>query len=223
MTLEGFAAKSANNLVEALRKAAHAELPRLLYGLGIPEVGVSVARDLARHFGTFAGLRGADEAGLQEVPGVGPRMAEQITAFFREPKTVEVLDALLGKLELIETTPAPASLPSDTATAAVLPLAGKKIVFTGGLSRLSRPEAQELIERLGARATGSVSKSTDWVVIGEDAGSKADNARKLGVATLDEEGGMTSWTEEHFWAHSLSALWPPAPGIWSAAGRPWRP
>jgi len=192
MTLEGFAAKSAGNLVEALHKAAHAELPRLLYGLGIPEVGVSVARDLARHFGTFAGLRGADDAALQEVPGVGPRMAEQITAFFRDPKTAEVLDALLAKLELIETTPAPLNTPSDdpsgTGAAAVLPLAGKKIVFTGGLSRLSRPEAQELIERLGARATGSVSKSTDWVVIGEDAGSKADNARKLGVATLDEEG-----------------------------------
>jgi DNA ligase (NAD+) len=196
MTLEGFAAKSAGNLVEALRKAAHAELPRLLYGLGIPEVGVSVARDLARHFGTFAGLRGADEAGLQEVPGVGPRMAEQITAFFRDPKTAEVLDALLAKLELIETTPAPLSSPSDPATTAVLPLAGKKIVFTGGLSRLSRPEAQELIERLGARATGSVSKSTDWVVIGEDAGSKADNARKLGVATLDE-AGFLALLQEH--------------------------
>jgi DNA ligase (NAD+) len=185
MTLEGFAAKSANNLVDALQKAAHAELPRFLYGLGIPEVGVAVARDLARHFGTFAALRGADEAALQEVAGVGPRMAEQITAFFREPKNAEVLDALLTKLQLQETDPVRAS---DPEAAAVLPLAGKKIVFTGGLSRLSRPEAQELIERLGARATGSVSKSTDWVVIGEDAGSKADNARKLGVATLDEEG-----------------------------------
>jgi DNA ligase (NAD+) len=112
-------------------------------------------------------------------------MAEQITAFFREPKNAEVLDALLTKLQLQETDPARAS---DPEAAAVLPLAGKKIVFTGGLTRLSRPEAQELIERLGARATGSVSKSTDWVVIGEDAGSKADNARKLGVATLDEEG-----------------------------------
>jgi DNA ligase (NAD+) len=183
--LEGFAAKSASNLVEALQKAAHAELPRFLYGLGIPEVGVAVARDLARHFGTFAALRGADEAALQEVAGVGPRMAEQITAFFREPKNAEVLDALLTKLQLQETDPARAS---DPEAAAVLPLAGKKIVFTGGLTRLSRPEAQELIERLGARATGSVSKSTDWVVIGEDAGSKADNARKLGVATLDEEG-----------------------------------
>jgi DNA ligase (NAD+) len=183
--LEGFAEKSANNLVAALRKASKPELPRLLYGLGIPEVGVAVARDLARHFGAFARLRAAGEATLQEVQGVGPRMAEQITGFFREPKNAEVLDALLAKLEIVETAPSPAS---DTPAADVLPLAGKKIVFTGGLSRLSRPEAQELIERLGARATGSVSKSTDWVVIGEDAGSKADNARKLGVATLDEEG-----------------------------------
>ncbi|HEX3530747.1 MAG TPA: NAD-dependent DNA ligase LigA [Thermoanaerobaculia bacterium] len=183
--LEGFAEKSANNLIAALAKASHPELQRFLYGLGIPEVGVSVARDLARHFGTFAALRGADEAGLQEVPGVGPRMAEQITAFFREPKNAEVLDALLTKLQLVETAPA---VPSDSPAAAVLPLAGKKIVFTGGLTRLSRREAQELAERLGARATGSVSKSTDWVVVGEDAGSKADDARKLGVAILDEDG-----------------------------------
>ena len=183
--LEGFAEKSANNLVAALAKASQPELQRFLYGLGIPEVGVSVARDLARHFGTFAALRSADEAGLQEVPGVGPRMAEQITTFFREPKNAEVLDALLTRLQLVETAPAVAS---DSPPVAVLPLAGKKIVFTGGLTRLSRREAQELAERLGARATGSVSKSTDWVVVGEDAGSKADDARKLGVATLDEDG-----------------------------------
>jgi len=183
--LEGFAEKSANNLVAALAKASRPELQRFLYGLGIPEVGVSVARDLARHFGTFAALRGADEAGLQEVSGVGPRMAEQITTFFREPKNAEVLDALLTRLQLVETAPAVAS---DSPAAAVLPLAGKKIVFTGGLTRLSRREAQELAERLGARATGSVSKSTDWVVVGGDAGSKADDARKLGVATLDEDG-----------------------------------
>ncbi|HEY2738529.1 MAG TPA: helix-hairpin-helix domain-containing protein, partial [Thermoanaerobaculia bacterium] len=183
--LEGFAEKSANNLVAALAKASQPELQRFLYGLGIPEVGVSVARDLARYFGTFAALRAADDAALQEVPGVGPRMAEQITTFFREPKNAEVLDALLAKLQLVETAPAVAS---DSPTAAVLPLAGKKIVFTGGLTRLSRREAQELAERLGARATGSVSKSTDWVVVGEDAGSKADDARKLGVAVLDEDG-----------------------------------
>lgn len=180
--LEGFAEKSANKLVDALKKAASAaELPRFLYGLGIPEVGVAVARDLARHFGTFARLRGADEAALQEVPGVGPRMAEQITTFFREPNNAAVLDELAAKMSLVEAEP------SAGDTAAAKPLAGQKWVFTGGLSRLSRRDAQAHVESLGARATGSVSKSTDVVVVGEDAGSKADDARKLGIQTLNEE------------------------------------
>jgi DNA ligase (NAD+) len=187
MALEGFAQKSATNLVNALKKASHVELARFLYGLGIPEVGVAVARDLARHFGTFAGLRGADDAALQEVSGVGPRMAEQITTFFREPHNAEVLDALLTKVDLIETEPAKPSNPSDIESASVLPLAGQKWVFTGGLTRLTRRDAQEKIESLGARATGSVSKSTAVVVIGEDAGSKADDARKLGIRTMNEE------------------------------------
>ena len=182
--LEGFAEKSASNLVEALRKASHTELPRFLYGLGIPEVGVTVARDLARHFGTFQALRAADEAGLQEVSGVGPRMAEAITAFFREPNNAAVLDQLMTRLELAETAPRA----SGAGAGAVQPFAGKKFVFTGGLSRFSRSDAQKMIESLGARATGSVSKSTDFVIVGEDAGSKADDARRLGVSTLDENG-----------------------------------
>lgn len=182
MELEGFAEKSANKLVDALKKtAAAAELPRFLYGLGIPEVGVAVARDLARHFGTFARLRAADEATLQEVPGVGPRMAEQITTFFREPTNAQVLDELTAKIHLVETEP------SAGDPASVKPLAGQKWVFTGGLSRLSRRDAQAHVESLGARATGSVSKSTDVVVVGEDAGSKADDARKLGIKTMNEE------------------------------------
>jgi DNA ligase (NAD+) len=182
--LEGFAQKSAGKLVNALAKAASgAELPRFLYGLGIPEVGVAVARDLARHFGSFARLREADEDALQEVSGVGPRMAEQITAFFREPKNAAILDELAAKVRLVESEPAT----SSAEPASVKPLAGQKWVFTGGLSRLSRRDAQALVESLGARATGSVSKSTDVVVVGEDAGSKADEARKLGVRTLNEE------------------------------------
>jgi DNA ligase (NAD+) len=182
VVLEGFAEKSANKLVEALKKAAAAaELPRFLYGLGIPEVGVAVARDLARHFGTFARLRAADEAALQEVPGVGPRMAEQITAFFREPGNAKVLDELTGRMHLVETEP------SGGGEGAVKPLAGQKWVFTGGLTRLTRRDAQAHVESLGARATGSVSKSTDAVVVGEDAGSKAEDARKLGVQTMNEE------------------------------------
>jgi DNA ligase (NAD+) len=182
--LEGFAEKSATNLVEALRKASHTELPRFLYGLGIPEVGVTVARDLARHFGTFQALRSADDAALQEVSGVGPRMTEAITAFFREPTNAAVLDQLLTRLELVETAPRA----SDSATGAVQPFAGRKFVFTGGLSRFSRSDAQKIVESLGGRATGSVSKSTDYVIVGEDAGSKADDARRLGVSTLDENG-----------------------------------
>ncbi len=184
VSLEGFAEKSASNLVEALRKASNTELPRFLYGLGIPEVGVTVARDLARHFGTFQNLRTAGDVALQEVPGVGPRMAEAITAFFQEPTNASVLDQLLTRLQLTETAPRA----SSTEAGAVLPFAGKKFVFTGGLTRFSRSEAQQMIESLGARATGSVSKSTDYVVVGEDAGSKADDARRLGVTTLDENG-----------------------------------
>ena len=188
--LEGFATRSAEKLVEALRKASKPELPRLLHGLGIPEVGVAVARDLARHFGSFQRLREADEAALQEVPGVGPRMAEAITSFFREPTNAAVLDGLVGKLEIAEVAvPAGASGgTSGDGAGAVQPLAGKKFVFTGGLSRLTRQDAQAKVEALGARATGSVSKATSYVVIGEDAGSKADDARRLGVPTLDENG-----------------------------------
>jgi DNA ligase (NAD+) len=180
--LGGFAEKSAGKLVEALKKAAAgAELPRFLYGLGIPEVGVAVARDLARHFGTFAGLREAGEEALQEVAGVGPRMAEQITTFFREPSNAAVLDELTAKIHLVE------SEPSGGGATGVKPLAGQKWVFTGGLTRLTRRDAQAQVESLGARATGSVSKATDVVVVGEDAGSKAEEARKLGVRTLNEE------------------------------------
>jgi DNA ligase (NAD+) len=179
--LEGFAEKSAGKLVESLAKASRTTLPRFLYGLGIPEVGVTVARDLARHFGSFAALRAAGPEALQDVAGVGPRMAEQITAFFAEPRNAVILDELLTKVEVESTVPAPA------AKAAPRPLAGKKFVFTGALARLSRPEAKELVESLGGRVVGSVSKATGYVVIGDDPGSKADDARRLGVETLDEE------------------------------------
>ena len=198
--LEGFAEKSAGKLVEGIARAAKTTLPRFLYGLGIPEVGFSVARDLARHFGSFGSLRAASEEVLQEVSGVGPRMAEQIVAFFREPHNAEVLDALLARMEVVETEPAPAAKAAAGAASAAsakaaaaegegsgAPLAGKKFVFTGGLAQVSRSRAQELIETLGARASGSVSKKTDYVVVGEDPGSKADDARRLGVNILDEE------------------------------------
>lgn len=178
--LEGFAEKSATKLVEALARARKTELARFLYGLGIPEVGTAVARDLARHFRTFERLRGASADELQTVPGVGPRMAEQILAFFAEPQNAAVLDALREVIELAEVTaPAPAA-PGL--------LLGKKFVFTGGLETLSRDEAKSRIEQLGAKAVSSVSKATDYVVVGSDPGSKADDAARLGVPTLDEAG-----------------------------------
>lgn len=179
--LEGFAEKSATKLVEAIAKASKTELARFLYGLGIPEVGVAVARDLARHFQTLDRLRRASEEELQEVPGVGPKMAEQIVAFFRDETNARNLDRLASRCAI-----APVEA-SGVASPAVQPLAGQKWVFTGGLSRLSRREAQALVESLGARAAGSVSKATDAVVVGEDAGSKAEDARRLGVKTLNEE------------------------------------
>ncbi len=219
--LDGFAEKSSQKLVEALAKAAHVEVARFLYGLGIPEVGVAVARDLARHFGSFAALRTATEEELQEVRGVGPRMAEQILAFFQEPQNAAILDSLLERVHLKEAPPRPTPKAAKAAGAAgkgkgkgkgkdrdaaaagaaaesaeaegeaggeaeAGPLAGRRFVFTGSLERLARRDAEALVESLGARTTGSVSKSTDYVVVGEEAGSKAENARRLGVETLDE-------------------------------------
>ncbi len=185
--LEGFAEKSATKLVEALLRARKTELARFLYGLGIPEVGTAVARDLARHFRTFERIRGASAEELQTVPGVGPRMAEQILAFFAEPQNSTVLDALTAVIELAAVTvPAPAA-PS--------PLAGKKFVFTGGLETLSREQAKERIEQLGARAVSSVSKTTAYVVVGSEPGSKADDAARLGVRILDEAGFLALFAD----------------------------
>ncbi|HEX2254202.1 MAG TPA: NAD-dependent DNA ligase LigA [Thermoanaerobaculia bacterium] len=188
--LPGFAAVSAGKLVDGIRRAAKVDLDRFLYGLGIPEVGVAVARDLARHFGKLSALREADDEGLQQVPGVGPRMAEQITGFFAEPLNSELLDALLERVELGETEPA-ARHPAGEQ-----PLAGKKVVFTGALAKLTRREAKDLVESLGARATSSVSKSTGFVVAGEDPGSKLDEAQALGVTVLDE-GAFLALLAEH--------------------------
>jgi DNA ligase (NAD+) len=177
--LEGFAQKSAENLVAGIEKASHAELHRFLFGLGIPEVGATVARSIARHFRSVEALRAAGEEELQEVDGVGPKMAEQIVGFFEEPRNNKILDELLGgRVEIIE--------PEEKTEAG--DLAGLKFVLTGGLEKFSRGEAKQLLESLGAKVTSSVSAKTDYVVAGTDPGSKYDKAQKLGVTTLDEEG-----------------------------------
>lgn len=182
--LEGFAEKSAENLVRAIRASSPVELRRFLHGLGIPEVGATVSRQLARHFGALQRLRAATAEELQEVEGVGPKMAEQITAFFDNPRNSDVLDQLIsGPVELIESEGAVGGgVEREQA-----PLAGRKFVFTGGLERWTRGEAKELVESLGGRVTSSVSKSTDYVVAGSEAGSKLDKAIELDITVLDEE------------------------------------
>ncbi len=183
LPLEGFAAKSATNLAAAIEKAAHVEVARFLFGLGIPEVGTTVARDLARHFGTFVAIRAASEEELTAIDGVGPRMSEEITTFFADSRNAELLDRLLSKMQLIENEPAPASAETED-----LLLAGAKVVFTGGLPNFTRQEAKAKIEALGARVVSSVSKKTTYVIVGEDPGSKLAKAQKLGVEVLDEAG-----------------------------------
>ncbi len=179
--LEGFAELSAAKLVQGIARASKVDLDRFLYGLGIPEVGATTARDLASHFRSFQAIRDASAEALQEVSGVGPRMAEQITGFFAEEHNRDVLDRLLdGRVDLLE--PAPAEAAGER------PLEGLTLVFTGSLERFTRDDAKELAARLGAKVTGSVSGKTDYVVAGEEAGSKLDKAEKLGVTVLDEDG-----------------------------------
>jgi DNA ligase (NAD+) len=178
--LDGFAEKSAENLVDGVRRAAVVTLPRFLYGLGIPEVGVTVAKDLARHFGSIAAVRSASPETLAAVHGVGTKMAEQIVGFFGDLRNREILDQLLQTVTVEEMLPPG----SASGTAA---LAGQTFVFTGGLQGVSRSEAKAFVESLGARATGTVSKTTSYVVVGENPGSKLAKARALGVPVLSEE------------------------------------
>jgi DNA ligase (NAD+) len=174
--LEGFADKSAGNLVEAIQRRKKLELQRFLFGLGIPEVGVTVARDLAAHFRDLDGVREASREELEEVEGIGPIMSEKIHAFFRDERNRATVDAVLSKgMDLL----APGA-PEKT------PLAGKRFVFTGGLGRFSRPAAKKLVEANGGRVTSSVSSETDFVVAGADPGSKLERGRELGVRVLDE-------------------------------------
>ena len=175
--LPGFAQKSAEKLVAAIDARRSTELARFLHALGIPEVGTTVARDLASHFQSVDALRAADRETLESVPGIGPKMSEQIRAFFDDERSMEVVDALLAKgLEL--------SAPESKADG---PLSGKRFVFTGGMESMSRGEAKRLVEELGGKVTSSVSKETDFVVAGANAGAKLEKATALELDVLTEE------------------------------------
>jgi DNA ligase (NAD+) len=177
--LERMADKSAQNVLAALEKSKQASLPRFLYGLGIRHVGEATARDLARHFGKLDLIMDASVDRLLEVPDVGPVVADSIHTFFAQRHNREVVEQLRA---------CGVAWPEHEPQArAVLPLAGKTVVLTGTLPTLSRDEAKDLLEAAGAKVAGSVSKKTDYVVAGADAGSKLEKALALAVPVLDEE------------------------------------
>ncbi len=186
---EGWGEQSVRNLLRAIEARRTISLERFIYGLGIRQVGQSTARLLARNYGSLEAFRAAmaeaadPEAAaygdLINIDQIGPSVADDLIAFFAEPHNLAALDDLTGQLAEI-TAP-------ETIDAGDSPIAGKTLVFTGTLSAMGRSEAKTKAEALGAKVAGSVSRKTDFVVVGADAGSKARKAGELGVAVLSEE------------------------------------
>jgi len=177
--LDRMGEKSAAKLVQAVERSRHTSLERFIYALGIRHVGESTAQALAAHFGSLDALIRADEAGLHEVPDVGPVVAQSIRRFLDEPHNLDVIGAMRKTgVHWPET--------AGSSARAQGRLSGRTFVITGTLPALTRIEATEMIEAAGGRVTGSVSKKTDYVVAGEEPGSKVERARELGVAVIDE-------------------------------------
>jgi DNA ligase (NAD+) len=180
--LERMGEKSAQNLIDAVEKSKQTTLPRLLYALGIPQVGEATALALAQNFGSLDNLLQADAARIQQVPDVGPIVASLVAAFVASPEHRKVIQRLR---ELGVTWPDVAPLPT---VAGEDTLVGQTFVVTGTLESMSRDEAQEALIALGAKVSKSVSKKTSYVVVGAEPGSKAAKAEELGVPMLDEKG-----------------------------------
>jgi len=176
--LERMGPKSAANVLREIEASKKRDLSRLIFALGIRHVGERAGKLLAAHFGNLERLMTASEEELTAIPEIGPKMAASIRAFFAEPRNRTVIKQLVV---------AGVNTVSLEARAATGPLAGKVFVLTGALEGFTRDEATVLIERLGGRVASSVSRRTDYVVAGEDPGSKYDRARKLGVTILNEE------------------------------------
>ncbi|WP_315838064.1 NAD-dependent DNA ligase LigA [Bradyrhizobium prioriisuperbiae] len=188
MQREGYGEVSVRNLFSAINERRRIELNRLIYGLGIRHVGEGNAKLLARHYGTVEAFERAMRAAgkghdseayedLNDIEGVGEVVADAVVEFFAEPRNLKAFHDLLGEIEVLPVEQAR----KDT------PVAGKTVVFTGSLTKFTRDEAKAAAERLGAKVSGSVSKKTDYVVAGEDAGSKLTKAKELGVAVLSED------------------------------------
>ena len=177
MGLQGFGERRINNLMAAIERSKDCTLGAFIFAIGIPNVGAKTAKDLARRFGTIEALRSATVEQLTEVPDVGEIVARSIVEFFADPSIATQVDRLLAH----GVKPRPEEVQQDS------PISGKTIVVTGTLEKLDRRQAEALIESLGGKTAGSVSKKTDYVLAGESAGSKLTKARELGVRVLNEQ------------------------------------
>ncbi len=180
ISLDGWQSKSVDNLINAIEKSKENSLERVLFGLGIKEVGVKMAKTLARKYMNIDNLIAASEEELLEIPDVGPVVAKSIVNFFADERNIETINALKEQHVNFNYL-------GSTAKAADSYFSGKTVVLTGTLSKYGRKEATEILENLGAKVTGSVSKATDVVIAGEEAGSKLDKAQALGITVLNEE------------------------------------
>jgi DNA ligase (NAD+) len=187
---KGFGAKSVDKLFAAIDLRRKIGLERFLFALGIRYIGETTSKDLAKAYGTLPEFRAAVEAAvaggqeseayaeIDNIEGIGETVVDALIDFFSEPHNVEAVDALLRQVEV---------QPYERVALVQSPVTGKTVVFTGTLERLSRNEAKAQAERLGAKVAGSVSKKTDYVIAGADAGSKLTKARELGVTVLTED------------------------------------
>jgi DNA ligase (NAD+) len=180
LRLEGFADRSAMLLLESIADSKTVSLDRFLMGLGIRQVGQHIAKVLAREFGSLNEIMSADRERLQQIREIGPEISDSLVAYCSEPRNREVI----AKLQESGVQVGPGMATGDRRKS---PLAGKTFVFTGGLDRFTRDEAQRAVETAGARVASSVSKKTSYLVVGRDPGSKLDQARTLGVTILTEQ------------------------------------
>ena len=178
--LDGFADRSATLLLESIAGSKTVSLDRFLMGLGIRQVGQHIAKVLAREFGSLNEIMSADRERLQQIREIGPEISDSLAAYCSEPRNREVI----AQLQESGVQVAPGMATGDRRKSS---LAGKTFVFTGGLDRFTRDEAQRAVETAGARVASSVSKKTSYVVVGRDPGSKLDQARTLGVTILTEQ------------------------------------
>ena len=179
ISMDGWQAKSVDNLLDAIEASKHNSVERLLFGLGIKEVGAKMAKSLSRIYSDLDSLSKATEEELLSLPDVGPVLAESLTKWFENEKNMALLETLRG-LGLNF------SFLGSTSKAASSYFSGKTCVLTGTLDSMGRKEASDILENLGAKVTGSVSKATDVVIAGHDAGSKLDKAQSLGITVINE-------------------------------------